>query len=290
MTEFDEFIAQEIGKYKDISFPLKAGIFERALIRKTKCSKLHPNPDDEFSMPSVGPSYRIINDYVQQMVEDKYESSHSIDDKAITVEKMYPDGYMILNGHHRWAAYMRLGVKKVPIKIVNLTHSHDILKMLNDSKYDKRVTINLDEMGFGDDKNFSFENKLPYPIRKVYKERLRKGFPAACNFFANEGYDIWVYTVNYYSREYVRRLLKFYHVDTDFIVTGATRFDTTDPREKKQLEELFVKKYDINIHVYGDALFYVKRSEKKSLEFKLERDNWSSDIVEVLGEVNKNEE
>ncbi|MBP3241914.1 MAG: ParB N-terminal domain-containing protein [Oribacterium sp.] len=31
----------------------------------------------------------------------------------IIVEKMYPDGYMILNGHHRWAAATRLGLKKV---------------------------------------------------------------------------------------------------------------------------------------------------------------------------------
>ncbi len=290
MTEFDEFIAQEVEKYKGNSFPLKASLLERAIVRKARCSKLHPNPEDEFAMPSVGPSYRIINEYVQMMVEDKYISSQSFDDKAITVEKMYPDGYMILNGHHRWAAYMRLGVKRVPIHIVNLTHGHDILKMLNDSKYDRRVTIDLDELMHIEPVDGNLEKKLPFPIRKIYKERLKKGLPAVCNFLANEGYDIWVYTANLLSRDYVRQLLKFYHIDTDFIVTGSTRFDTTNPREKKQLEELFVKKYDISIHIYGEALFFVKRSAKKSTQYALSEDSWASDIEDILGEIKKDEE
>ncbi|MCR5417235.1 MAG: ParB/RepB/Spo0J family partition protein [Pseudobutyrivibrio sp.] len=290
MTDFDKFIAQEVEKYKNNSFPVKASLLERALVRKVSYKKLHPNPDDEFSMPSVGPSYRIINEYVQMMSEDRYIGAHSIDDKSITVEKMYPDGYMILNGHHRWAAYMRLGIKRVPINIVNLTKSHDILKMLNDSKYDKRVTIDLDEVIFGDEADGNVEKKLPFPFCNIYKERLRKGIPAVCNYLAENGFDIWVYTVNLYSTDYVRRLLKLYHIDTDFVVTGFTRFDTTDPKEKKQLEELFVKKYDITVHIYGEELLFVKRSEKKSLEFGLHANSWANDVIEVLGEIKKNEE
>ncbi len=288
MTDFDKFIAQEVEKYKDNSFPLKASLLERALVKKVSYKKLHPNPDDEFSMPSVGPSYRIINEYVQLMSEDKFIGVHSIDDKSITVEKMYPDGYMILNGHHRWAAYMRLGIKKVPINIVNLTNSHDIFKMLNDSKYDKRVTVNLDEIFVGEESDIA-EKKLPFPFCNIYKENLRKGIPAVCNYLSNYGYDIWFYTAELYSRDYIRRLLKLYHIDTHFIVTGATRFDSTDPKEKKQLEELFTKKYDITIHIYGDALFFVKRSAKKSIEYVLHRDSWSSDAIEILGEINKHE-
>ncbi|MCR5580487.1 MAG: ParB/RepB/Spo0J family partition protein [Pseudobutyrivibrio sp.] len=290
MLEFDKFIADEIAKYKDNYFPIKATLLERALVRKVNYKKLHPNPDDEFCMPSVGPSYRIINEYVQLMTEEKYDRTHSLDGKSITVEKMYPDGYMILNGHHRWAAYMRLGVKRVPINIVNLTKSKDILKMLNNSKYDKRVTINLDELGFGNTNSGSYEKSLPFPFSRHYKEQLRKGLPAICNQLSTYGYDIWVYTMNLYSKDYVRRLLKLYHIDTNFIVTGYTKFDTTDPREKKQLEELFVKKYDITIHIYGEQLLFVKRSENKSLGYPLKEDNWAGDILNILGDLHKNEE
>ena len=290
MTEFDKFIADEVAKYKDNSFPLKASLLERALVRRVSCKKLHPNPDDEFCKPAVGPSYRIINEYVQKMVEDKYDGLFSgVEDRNITVEKMYPDGYMILNGHHRWAAYMRIGAKKVPIHIVNLTNSHDIFQMLNDSKYDKRVTINLDEVMFRHVKDEKVEKGLGFPFKKVYKEHLLKGLPAVCNHLANDGYDIWVYTTGLYSREYIQKLLKLYHIDTNFIVTGATRFDTTDYKEKKQLAELFAKKYDVTIHIYGEALLYVKRSAKKSLQYELHKDSWSGDAIEILDEIHKKE-
>ena len=290
MTEFDKFIADEVAKYKDNSFPLKASLLERALVRKVSCKKLHPNPDDEFCKPAVGPSYRIINEYVQKMVEDKYDGLFSgVEDRNITVEKMYPDGYMILNGHHRWAAYMRIGAKKVPIHIVNLTNSHDIFQMLNDSKYDKRVTINLDEVMFRHVKDEDVEKGLGFPFKNVYKEHLLKGLPAVCNHLANDGYDIWVYTTGLYSREYIQKLLKLYHIDTNFIVTGATRFDTTDYKEKKQLAELFAKKYDVTIHIYGEALLYVKRSAKKSLHYELHKNSWSGDAIEILDEIHKKE-
>jgi len=290
MTEFDKFIADEVAKYKGNSFPLKASLLERALVRRVSYKKLHPNPEDEFCIPSVGPSYRIINEYVQQMVEDKFDGMFSgLEDKSITVEKMYPDGYMILNGHHRWAAYMRVGKKKVPIHIVNLTNSHDIFQMLNNSKYDKRVTINLDEVMFKKPGSEDVEKELGFPFKKVYKEHLLKGLPAVCNYLANDGYDIWVYTTGLYSREYIQRLLKLYHINTSFIVTGATRFDTTDSKEKKQLSELFAKKYDVTIHIYGEALLYVKRSAKKSLQYELHKESWSGDAIEILDGIHKRE-
>ena len=71
----------------------------------------------------------------------------SIMDDPITVEKVHPDGYMILNGHHRWAAAMRVGIKMIPVKIVNLTNEVDIEKMLRASNNDKRATLDLDEVG-----------------------------------------------------------------------------------------------------------------------------------------------
>ena len=184
---------------------------------------------------------------------------------------------------------MRIGKKKVPIHIVNLTNSHDIFQMLNNSKYDKRVTINLDEVMFRHVKDEDVEKGLGFPFKKVYKEHLLKGLPAVCNHLANDGYDIWVYTTGLYSREYIHRLLKFYHIDTNFIVTGATRFDTTDSKEKKQLAELFAKKYDVTIHIYGEALLYVKRSAKKSLHYELHKDSWSGDAIEILDEIHKKE-
>ena len=54
--------------------------------------------------------------------------------ESIMVQKIHPSGYMILNGHHRWAAALRLGIKRVPIKILNLTHEDDIINIIERSE------------------------------------------------------------------------------------------------------------------------------------------------------------
>ena len=73
-TAFDEFIAEEVKKYKGIYVPVKAGILRRAIIRKARLSRLHPNPDDEFCMPKVGPNYQIISEYIRSF---RLERAHS---------------------------------------------------------------------------------------------------------------------------------------------------------------------------------------------------------------------
>ena len=128
-TKFDEFIAEEVKAIKGVYVPVKAGILRRALIRETRCFKLHPNPDDEFCMPKVGPNYGIISDYMRIFREERGHSRHYCEERLV-VEKIRPDGYLILNGHHRWAAAMNCGVKKVPVKIVNLTEVDNITREL----------------------------------------------------------------------------------------------------------------------------------------------------------------
>ena len=39
--------------------------------------------------------------------------------EPVIVHKMKPDGYMILNGHHRWAAALKTGLSKLRIEITN---------------------------------------------------------------------------------------------------------------------------------------------------------------------------
>ncbi|MBQ4216457.1 MAG: hypothetical protein II667_00015 [Clostridiales bacterium] len=62
-TQLAEFIANDIEKQKGVSIPVHASLLERLLIKKTACSNLHANAEDEFSIESVGPSYRIISEY-----------------------------------------------------------------------------------------------------------------------------------------------------------------------------------------------------------------------------------
>lgn len=92
-------------------------------------------------------------------------------EEPLMVQKVLPDGFMLLNGHHRWAAYMRLGVtEKVRIEIINLTKETDIERMLQQAMNTKRVL-------FVPPETHKTEPELRFPFNKIYKERLRAGTP-----------------------------------------------------------------------------------------------------------------
>ena len=106
---FDEYLAQEVENSKGVRFPVKTGILSRLLIREARCDDLHPNPEDEFCSPQIGPNYKIISAYQQQYVDALKMSQHYYEGEPIIVERTHPDGYRIINGHHA-----RGGRKKDP--------------------------------------------------------------------------------------------------------------------------------------------------------------------------------
>ena len=46
--KFESFLADEVSKVKGVYYPLKTGFLRMAFVRSVSCSKLHPNPNDEF--------------------------------------------------------------------------------------------------------------------------------------------------------------------------------------------------------------------------------------------------
>ena len=117
-TKLEEYIAEEIRKYQGVMVPVKAGFLERRLTKKAKCSQLHPNPSDEFCFPDIGPNNQIISKYVQMITRYKSLQPNGTEEPII-VEKVSPDGYMILNGHHRWAGAIRACVPNIRIKVTD---------------------------------------------------------------------------------------------------------------------------------------------------------------------------
>ena len=292
-TEFTEFIANDIKKYEGVRIPLKTGFLKRMFIRWTKCSNLHPNPDDEFCFPDIGPNYGIISDYEKEMKE---EVSHGYGpwegiDERLMVEGMYPEGYMLINGHHRWAAAVRLGVKKAPIKILNLVHEEDIIDIVKKSKNTKRVAIDLDELVFVDEAEFPVEKKLPVPANRRYKSRIRLGFPALCRFLQSCGYDVWVFTAGYYSVDHIAGLLKRYHVKPDGIITASGRIEKTSEDKKNRIKEIMKKKYTRTLNLYNDMMIVVDGASGDFDQIPLESpaDQWVMAVENAVKKIEGNE-
>ena len=77
---------------------------------------------------------------------------------------------MLLNGHHRWAAALRLSIKKVPVCIVNGVYEADIKKIIETSTHEKRATLDLDEVVFANSDEAKTEKHRGLPFYGLQKK------------------------------------------------------------------------------------------------------------------------
>lgn len=170
-TEFEKYLAQKLKENEDVLVPVKAGALERMFVKKADIKKLHPNPEDEFCDPAIGPNDEIISDYVEK-IRISLTQNIAPWDEPLIVEKVHPEGYMLLNGHHRWAAALKIGYSPVGISIVNLTQAADIERMLRNSRHTRRVTLDLDELVFcTEEGGVPLERPLSFPMNRIYRDR-----------------------------------------------------------------------------------------------------------------------
>jgi len=117
-TSLAGFIQEDLEKMEGKREPVKANAFQRFGIKKVSPFELHVNPDDEFSMAHVGPNGSIVENYCSIARRDD-AIGRPVYEEPIIVVKLRSEGYMMLNGHHRWAGAIRAGVPKVRISIEN---------------------------------------------------------------------------------------------------------------------------------------------------------------------------
>lgn len=288
---FDEYLAREIEKYKGVCVPVHSSLLRRRLVRKLSPYDMHPNPEDEFSQPEIGPNHGIIADYEKQfrtMMHGNYMHAEHFHGKhePLTVERMKPDGYLILNGHHRWAAALRANMPSLPVKIVNLTQEKDIRRMLAASSHHRRVSLDLDEVIFSDPKEGPGE-QARFPWNFVYRQPMRLGFPALARFFNRRGYDIWVYSAAYHSQDYIDRWLRRHRVHVNGIITGTAR--KVPESSRKAMEALLSAHYQETIHIDRNLVLKTESGTKGFQEFPLSgnAESWSREIMDIIPETEK---
>ncbi|MBQ2101058.1 MAG: ParB N-terminal domain-containing protein [Lachnospiraceae bacterium] len=287
-SEFDNFLAEEVAKQKGVAYPIKASIFERLTTKKLPCDKMHPNPVDEFTFPDIGPNYEIISNYEKQILNN-IRTNLPIFEEPIMVEKMHPHGYLILNGHHRWAAAKRLRIRDVPVKIINLAQESDIQKILENSQHDKRVALDLDEVILRPDDAPHLEKKLGFPYSLKHKWRIRLGIPGLFYFLSKNGYDIWLYSANYYSYDDVKDFFRCYGVTVDGIITGLAKDKKGASEQRLGVEKMISSKYALTLHVDNDMILLTKKNAGEFEEFPLNSDaeDWSKEVVTIIGNLEK---
>ena len=285
-TWFEEFLEKETAWSRTESFPVKASLTERLLTREAECKKLHPNPADEFCDPAIGPNYEIIADYEQQYRQALSHSQEYYEGEPLSVERLYPDGYRILNGHHRWAAAVRMGKKTIPIRIVNIMHEADVKKILEQSSHSRRAAIDLDEVILSTGDNGPQEKELAFPWDIRYELRLRSGVPVLFRFLMENSYDIWLYSAQYYSFDTLQEFFRKYHVEVTGLVCRKSR---RSGEGSVGLERMIMEKYDYTVHIDNEAVVQIRPAQKefREIELKADPDGWSRAVIEAVTTIEK---
>lgn len=294
LLDFPAFLLEETEKVREDYYPVKAGLFTRLMKKKEKPGKLHPNPDDEFSMKEIGPNYSIVAKYEEAyrrylgISSSRYENGGNPVEPLI-VQKARPDGYLILNGHHRWAAALKMNVRKVRIQIVNLTQVKDVRDMLARSRSDRRAVVDLDETVFAAAGEMALEKPLPFPLNRFFRERVRKGIPALFHTLSDKGYDIWVYSAGYYSMDYIRHYFKAWNVRLAGIVTGTGRKIARDAKTDREMKKLIDTKYACTLHIDKDLVLRTFSGSRACDEYPLSGspDSWVREVADALEKIAK---
>ena len=126
-------------------------------------------------------------------------------------------------------------------------------------------------------------------LRLRYKQRLRLGIPALFRFFNDKGYDVWVYSANYYSFKQIQALFLLYKTRVTGVVTGTARKGSLAAKFRESLNKNVSEHYSTTIHIDEHALLRVNSSTGEYDEYPIDGTDsqWSSKIMDLIGALDK---
>ena len=276
--DYEEKVLDDIKNNVGIYTPVHSSILRRIVTRKVPIGMIHPNPIDEFSDSKIGPNFGIVGDYVHRYVND------SDFNEPLIVERLSNGEYMLLNGHHRWLAANRLGKKSMPVQLVDVVTEESIYEAIRNSKNNMCVSFDLDEVLLTDGAEVPLDKEIGWPLNKIYKKYLRKNASVLINDLRSMGFDVWIYTGEFYSVEYIKLLLSLHNTKVDGIINGMAK-----RKNSKAIQEIFAKNYKLSVHIDNDSVICVD-TQAKDYEIKELKNNpvsWASDVMIGLKSMDK---
>ena len=152
-----------------------------------------------------------------------------------------------------------------------------------------RVSFDLDEVLFVSPQTHKTEPPLPFPLRKIFVERLRLGTPALINALQKMGYEVWVYTSSFRTDRYIRWLFRLYGVRFDGIVNGFRHMKEVQRNSKTILPQKLPNRYRISLHIDDeDAVCSVAgQYGYRTYQLNAQDDDWKEKIIQRAEQIKK---
>ena len=158
------------------------------------------------------------------------------------------------------------------------------------TRYDSsrlRVSFDLDEVLFVSPKTHKTEPQLPFPLNKIFKERLRLGTPSLIKQLQNRGYDVWVYTSSFRTERYIRCLFRLYGIRFTEIVNGQRHLKEVQRGRKEILPQKLPNNYRISLHIDDEEVVasYGKAYGFEVFQLNAQDDDWEEKILNRMKQI-----
>ena len=160
---------------------------------------------------------------------------------------------------------------------------------VRDEQEKMRVSFDLDEVLFVNPKTHKIEPELPFPLRNIYKERLRLGTPELINKLQEMGYEVWVYTSSFRSERYIKGLFRHYGIKFDGIVNGTRHLKEVQQGHSQILPQKVPNKYRISLHIDDEAVIcsYGREFGFDAYQLDAQDDEWKEKVISKAEEVKR---
>ena len=160
---------------------------------------------------------------------------------------------------------------------------------VRDEQEKMRVSFDLDEVLFVNPKTHKIEPELPFPLRNIYKERLRLGTPELINKLQEMGYEVWVYTSSFRSERYIKGLFRHYGIKFDGIVNGNRHLKEVQQGHSQILPQKVPNKYRISLHIDDESVIcsYGREYGFDAYQLDAQDDEWKEKVIAKAEEVKR---
>ena len=155
--------------------------------------------------------------------------------------------------------------------------------------YKMRVSFDLDEVLFVSPATHKTEPPLPFPLRNIYRERLRLGTPELIWELQIQGYEVWIYTSSFRSEGYIRRLFRCYGVRLDGIINGTRHLKEVQRDNKQVLPQKLPNRYRISLHIDDEEVICTAAGQYgfRAYQLNSQDDDWKEKIIEQADRIRK---
>ncbi len=118
------------------------------------------------------------------------------------------------------------------------------------------VSFDLDETLFINPEKVPAEDRLRFPLDRIYRDRLRKGTPELLQWINNSGIKLWIYTTSFRSERYIKSIFRHYGIKIDNIINGKRHAKEVQKNNTEILPSKYPSKYHIDLHVDDEISVY----------------------------------